>query len=86
MTQVVEFDMGSIVPEAQRALVDHAPGPNVIHSNLIVTQCVCAVLIEKRPVQSAGPDGGTCFICGNMTVRTGTCTTCTACGTTTGCG
>lgn len=41
---------------------------------------------DLPPRNAALPDGGVCFKCGGFTVRTGSCTTCTSCGTSGGCG
>lgn len=41
-------------------------------------------IVVGRPVGQG--DDSICPACGGMTVRTGTCHTCTECGSTTGCG
>lgn len=41
---------------------------------------------KKTKTPSARPDGGVCRDCDNATVQTGACSTCTACGSTGGCG
>lgn len=63
------------------------------HTNLVAHLCACNKGTyglrngAEPPHNSAvGADGGTCFACGAMTVRTGSCTTCTSCGTSSGCG
>lgn len=74
------------------ASVDVAPEhnllPNFVHTNLQAFMCACkeaVASVQPRP-QTSAPDGGICFACGGITVRTGTCTTCTECGTSGGCG
>lgn len=55
-----------------------------LHTDLDKKHCACRFLavVSARPQQT----GETCRECGGMAVRTGTCTTCTECGTTGGCG
>lgn len=75
-------------PEVQAALSRHDLSFPA-HDNLTYEDCKCAnpnrEHIEQAR-QAMGADGGTCFACGGMTVRTGSCTTCTNCATTSGCG
>lgn len=53
------------------------------HTDLQPGACACrARVVAAVPVSS----GDACYVCGGLTVRTGTCTTCTNCGTTGGCG
>jgi hypothetical protein len=54
------------------------------HDNLQPTDCVC----RRARVVAAPPrsSGNACHVCGGITVQTGSCTTCTGCGTTGGCG
>ena len=54
------------------------------HTNLTASLCLC----QKTQVVASRPNltGEVCAVCGGMMVRTGTCTTCTSCGTTGGCG
>lgn len=69
-------------PESATLLAQHR-NPSAVHTNLQPGQCACAgTIVMARPVSS----GDICAVCGGMTVRTGTCTTCTECGTTGGCG
>lgn len=64
---------------------------DAVHTDLQPASCVCATAsapiglgtVVTRPPQSSG---NACFACGGITVQTGSCTTCTECGTTGGCG
>jgi hypothetical protein len=70
-------------------LVGHNLSPDITHTNLVADECACAhtkVVAQVVSKPPPTPDGGICYNCGNMTVRTGSCMTCTACATTTGCG
>lgn len=40
---------------------------------------------HSKPSTAGLPDGGVCFACGGLTVRTGTCTTCVSCFLSSGC-
>lgn len=81
MTYVVDSDS----PRAERPLhpsvvalmQKHRMGIAQVHDDLDATRCLC---------RRDRDEGETCRDCGGMTVRTGTCTTCTECGTTGGCG
>lgn len=53
-----------------------------VHTNLEARSCACQGITFVRPQQT----GEMCSSCGGMMVRTGTCTTCTECGNTGGCG
>lgn len=75
-------------------LAGHNLTASVLHTNLVLTQCACyehqglknGAEPHPQPNRAVGADGGVCFKCGGMTVRTGTCTTCTSCGESGGCG
>lgn len=60
----------------------HIPYSDVEFSVEVVAGEV-PVVRTKPKAQSSG---NSCFACGGMTVRTGTCETCTSCGTSGGCG
>lgn len=53
----------------------------MVHTDLDVSRCACRHVVYQRPQQT----GNTCANCGGMAVQTGTCTTCTECGTSGGC-
>jgi hypothetical protein len=55
-------------------------------ANIEAPEGPTTVVIRPPAGLSGLQDGGICFVCGGMTVRTGTCTTCTECGETGGCG
>jgi hypothetical protein len=55
------------------------------HTNLDIAYCVCKAQVAALKPQAGLPDGGICFKCGGMTIRTGTCTACTSCGESGGC-
>jgi hypothetical protein len=58
-------------------LQPHRLGAGIMHDNLDRSRCACM----------RGADAGqVCMECGGMMIRTGTCHTCTECGTTGGCG
>jgi hypothetical protein len=69
-------------------------GEDFLHTDYDHDECYCRDLsayagfaVPRRSAAAGGlQDGGTCFACGGLTVRTGTCTTCTQCGETGGCG
>lgn len=71
-------------PSVVGLLADHQH-PAATHSDLDAARCSCRHL--GTPV-AAPPrsTGDICMSCGGMTVRTGTCHTCTSCGTSGGCG
>lgn len=79
-------------PDVQAAIAQHNLIEGFAHTNLIANQCLCASYqapTAKRMVERPRPstdDEGLCFNCGGLTRRTGTCHTCTECGSTTGCG
>lgn len=76
-----------MTPEVRTELALHRGGSEVTHTDFRHEACACARLVASRPPAQLGlPDGGVCFRCGGMTVRTGTCTACTTCGETGGCG
>lgn len=69
-------------PSVVQLLSTHVLRADVEHDDLDRDSCRCA-----RLRQPAGAfDGETCPHCGGMTQRTGSCRTCTTCGSTTGCG
>ena len=69
-------------PESASLLAQHRQ-PNGVHTNLQPAQCTCGgTVVMARPFSS----GNICPACGGIMVQTGTCTTCTECGTTGGCG
>lgn len=76
----------------QAELRMHHLEPGFIHTDFSHDHCACRVLTASEvtittPRESMSfPDGGVCHVCGGMMVRTGTCTTCTSCGETGGCG
>lgn len=87
----IRATVDEIHPSAWDALAEHRLLPGYIHNNLEASECSCR-LTDRAPKNSLPPrnaaleDGGICFACGGLTVRTGSCTTCTECGTTSGCG
>lgn len=71
-----------MTPDVERALLEHRLGnPDVVHTNLRAEDCAC-----QRLMAVPRASGNACGVCGGMMVRTGTCETCTSCGTTGGCG
>lgn len=83
---MVEYLIDNAPAEVQAAFAQHQHLDGFVHTNLAASECECAGVVAKAPVNEQLPDGGICFSCGSMTVRTGTCTTCTGCGQTGGCG
>jgi hypothetical protein len=85
-----------VTPEVEAEVRLHDLTADWLHTDLDHMLCACrnlsrwpepVVVVSARPPLGAGlQDGGVCFACGGMTVRTGTCTTCTSCGETGGCG
>lgn len=73
-------------PEARTLLSQHRLDDGIVHDNLAASDCSCSQSDHPTPNTSVGADGGVCFACGGMTQRTGSCTTCTSCGTSSGCG
>lgn len=88
-------------PEVIRLAYSHQQGEGLMHTNLDHRYCICTMgtifHIEERSVSDialgrtavvARPQhsGNSCMDCGGMMVRTGTCETCTECGSTGGCG
>lgn len=90
-----ELPAASLPPDVLAALMRHDLAYKAPHTNLLVTMCACATRVvpispandpkNDPPKNTALPDGGTCFKCGGMTVRSGTCTTCMNCGEGGGC-
>jgi hypothetical protein len=92
------YEGASVPPEVAQALNRHDFTFDKPHTNLVAEQCICAKPPpDKEPVEGAlmfptmpapnravGADGGTCFACGGMTIRTGTCTECVNCFTSSG--
>lgn len=89
--------MIEVIPTADSAAIvrRHNLVEGLVHTDLEPGQCICADAYWSGRGYSPGvkgvqmrssADGGTCHACGGMTVRTGTCTTCTNCGETGGCG
>lgn len=92
--------MIEVTPTAESAAIlrRHNLVEGLAHTDLDPSRCICSDpywsgrgysqgvsnAVQMRSGFSA--DGGTCHACGGMTVRTGTCTTCTNCGETGGCG
>lgn len=65
--------------------------PHFMHTNLEVGLCVCThpdpnIRLGQQVLRPPSMSGSTCIDCGGMMVRTGTCETCTECGSTGGCG
>lgn len=77
--------MSTTLAEIRDLVAEHNLHVPIVHDNLQAGQCVCAVAIAivEHPPQSSG---NACQVCGGIMVQTGTCTTCTGCGTTGGCG
>lgn len=71
--------------ETQRLIELHNLAWDGEHTDLQPTACECklAISVVDRPPQSSG---NACFVCGGITVQSGTCTTCTNCGSQGGCG
>lgn len=87
------------VPEVIHAAYSHLPTDSeLVHTNLNYRYCVCTSGTTLHIEEVAVPDvalgprprpnhsGNSCRDCGGMMVRTGTCETCTECGSTGGCG
>ena len=76
--------------EAERALyIDgHSlSNPNFVHDNLIGSRCACQMTIVEVWPYSANSEGRICAGCGGSNFRrTGSCMTCTDCGSSDGCG
>lgn len=89
-----------MTPEVAALAADHdlSLGESFLHTDLNVLGCECWPTRRLQPQYQVGfqpeavamasgmPDGGVCHVCGGLMVRTGTCTTCTSCGETGGCG
>jgi hypothetical protein len=76
-----------VTPEVETEVRAHRGFADpVLHTDYQASLCECSQVVASVPGNAALPDGGICFACGGMTVRTGTCTTCTGCGETGGCG
>lgn len=71
-------DMITPHPSVVALMQRHALGVGIVHDDLQASTCAC----RKR----AASEGQVCASCGGLMVRTGTCHTCTQCGTTGGCG
>lgn len=71
-----------MTPEVSEMISKHKLTQPVIHDDLDATRCVCRSVVVARPQST----GNACADCGGMTVQTGTCHTCTSCGTSGGCG
>lgn len=65
----------------------------LVHTDWQASRCVCQQSPTHHPserlavgqaIRAVGADGGVCFSCGGMTIRTGTCTECTNCFTSSG--
>lgn len=54
----------------------------LLHTDVDVRGCACRAVVARPPQSS----GNACHDCGGIMVQTGTCTTCTGCGNTGGCG
>lgn len=81
------MNAGALPADVRAELEQHRLGLPVVHDDYQHALCACASAVVSAPPANPGlPDGGICFRCGGMTVRTGTCTTCTGCGETGGCG
>ncbi len=84
MSPEVSWLPADVFAEASRHRLDLEA---FLHDDFGHQRCSCSGQRVSAPPRMTGlPDGGTCFACGGMTVRTGTCTTCTSCGETGGCG
>jgi hypothetical protein len=70
-------------PEVARLAGEHDLRADLVHTNLTAGLCACQAVVARPPLRDSG---GTCASCGGLTVRTGTCETCTECGTQGGCG
>lgn len=92
-----ELPSASLPPDVLAAVMRHDLSYRAPHTDLLVEDCACATGVvplspandpqwDRPKPNTALPDGGTCFKCGSITVRTGTCTTCINCGETGGCG
>lgn len=70
--------------EVAALIRQHRLDPTVTHDDLQASTCRCGKVnvVAKPPVST----GDMCASCGGMTVRTGSCHTCTSCGTSGGCG
>lgn len=91
--KTIEAFVGATPPGVFDALRGHNLVDGFVHTNLQADMCACkgtgsaGTVVHSAPKpQVSTPDGGICFNCGGMTVRTGSCTTCTSCGTSGGCG
>lgn len=84
-------------PESLAMLARHDQSFAGEHTDLQSGLCACTRFVgTERPGDAAsaasqpqrysavGADGGTCFACGGMTIRTGSCTECTNCFTSSG--
>lgn len=76
----------SIVPHpdvARLVMAGHALADStIVHTDLTASGCACLRMVRVVPQST----GNSCAECGGMTVQTGTCSTCTSCGTSGGCG
>lgn len=68
------------VPEVRQVLVQH--NQSEMHDDYDPTRCRCRRAVSRAPNMT----GSFCADCGSMMVRTGSCETCTGCGSTGGCG
>ncbi len=81
-----------MTPEVMTEVLKHnlSLGEDFLHNDYHHDECACrdlsAFIVQKPRALATLQDGGVCFACGGLTVRTGTCTTCTQCGETGGCG
>ncbi len=76
-------------PELERLVRLHdLSDPEYVHADYVASQCGCASRAAVGSVVKAVPNttGEVCASCGGMMIRTGTCTTCTQCASTGGCG
>lgn len=76
---------GNLIVRKQRSelvIPDPADVEFLVNEALVGGGDVPVTKVKAVPVSS----GNSCFACGGMTVRTGSCETCTTCGTSGGCG
>lgn len=76
-TTMLEIEI--TIPEIAEAILHHYDLSQPLHDNLHPGWCSC-----NRSRRH--DDGNTCSDCGGTMIRTGTCHTCTTCGSTGGCG
>jgi hypothetical protein len=75
-----------VTPEVEAEVRKHVLIPGYTHTDYQALLCRCTEPAPKKSYADSLPDGGACHVCGGMMVRTGTCSTCTQCGETGGCG